>query len=206
MGISPQIYDLIEELKTAYSSLDIKLFSMEKLRRFCLALDEIEKQRILGYCPDLSSNKAVVDFSVVSDIIEYLEKNIRLETYEDNLFVPDFSQKISFNKLSQKVANLLNNAKYHTFQIDEFYNNNPERDKENLRNYLKCLYLEAISCIESSKTDAPDKVFFYILRKMSYNHKSKAVIDNAVIIMTFFFESCDIFEEPTEDANEQVNS
>jgi len=206
-GLSPKIYDLIKELKTFYSDLDIELFSMEKLRRICLSLDETDKQRILGYCPDLARDKTAVNFSIVSDIIEHLEKNVLLQTYEDNLFVPDFSQKILFNKLSQKVADLLNNAKYHTFQIDEFYNLNPERDKEDLRNYLRCLYVEAISTVGVLDSDASDKIFFYIMQKMVYNTKSKSVVDNAIVIITFFFESCDIFEEPIgEGINEQVDS
>lgn len=206
-GVSPQIHDLIKDLKDLHSNVKIELYSMEKLRKLCLSLEESDKQRILGYCPDLTGSKTVVDFSVISNIIEYLEKNIQLQTYEDHLFVPDFSQKISFNKLSPKIADWLNNAKYHIFRIDEFYNNTPSYDKEDLRNYLRSLYIEGINAVGSLDDNAPDKIFFYIMQKMAYNPNSKSVIDNILIIIAFFFESCDIFEKPTgEVVDEQINA
>ena len=206
MGLSPQIHDLLSELKSLNSAVSIELFSMEKLRKICLSLDDLDKQRILGYCPDLTSSKAVADFDTISKIIEYIEKNTTIGDYGDNLVVPDFSQKISFNNLTNKVADLLNNARYHINKIDDFYNNMPTFNKDDLRNHLRSIYIEAVSTIDNAKPNYSDEVFFYILNKITYKPESKAVADNALIILASFFESCDIFEEPVGGIDEQVNA
>ena len=206
MGLSPQIHELLSNLKSLNPSISIELFSMEKLRKICLSLNDLDKQRILGYCPDLTNSKAVADFDTISKIIEYIEKNTTIGDYGDNLTVPDFSQKISFNNLTNKVADLLNNARYHINKIEDFYNNMPAFNKDDLRNHLRGIYSEAVSTIDNAESNYSDEVFFYILNKITYKPDSKAVTDNALIILASFFESCDIFEEPVESIDEQVNA
>lgn len=167
-------------------------------------MDEIDKQRILGYCPDLTSNKAVIDFDTISNIIEYIEKNVAVE-FDDNLYVPDFSEKIRINNLSNRISAQLNNAKYYTSKIDEFYDENPNYDKENLRNYIRNIYFNTRDNFLKNgynKQSIQDKIFLQMLNEIAYNHESKSVVDNALVILAFFFESCDIFEEPKEVVNE----
>ena len=72
---------------------------------------------------------------------------------------------------------------------------------------MRSLYIEGINAVGSLDDNAPDKIFFYIMQKMAYNPNSKSVIDNILIIIAFFFESCDIFEKPTgEVIDEQINA
>ena len=205
-GLSPKIYDLISNLKKEHTTIFIELYSMEKLRTVCLSLNEIDKQRILGYCPDLTEFRTCISFETISKIIEYIEKNNEQNIYEDNLVVPDFAEKIKFNRLSEKFCDLLNSARYYIYQIDEFYNVNPGYNKEDLRNYLKGIYNEAVTNFDSEDNNYSDKVFIYMLNEITYNPNSTAVKNNAIIILASFFESCDIFKEPKEVNNEQINA
>lgn len=203
-GLSPEIYDLINVLKTTFSSIEIEIFSMERLSKICLSLSDFEKQRILGYCPDLTNNKTEIDFDTISNIIQYIEKNTPIQ-YDDNLFVPDFSEKIKINSLSERISMQLNNAKYYTSKIDEFYDENPNYDKESLRNYIRNIYFNTRDEFLKSLPDQQgiqDKIFLQMLNEITYNPASKTVVDNALVILAFFFESCDIFEEPKEVVNE----
>jgi hypothetical protein len=203
-GLSPEIYDLIAALKKSFPDTLIEIFSMEQLRKTCLSLGNSDKQRILGYCPDLTNNKVIIDFDTISNIIEYIEKNSPIE-YDDNLFVPDFSEKIKINNLSDRISAQLNNAKYYTSKIDEFYDENPNYDKETLRNYIRNIYFKTkdeFLKVNLNQQGLQDKIFLQMLEKIVYNQESKTVIENALVILAFFFESCDIFEEPKEVINE----
>lgn len=206
LGVSPEIHKLISDLKTNLN-MDIELFSMENLRNTCLSLNELDKQRILGYCPDLESSKVSIDFDTISKIIGYLEKNPLLDNYTDNLVVPDFTEKIIFNKLSEKIAVQLNSAKLYISKVDDFFDKFPSYDKERLRDYIRQIYVKGRTEINSSEDNYADQLFIYILKNIAYNPSSKTVVDNAIVIISTFFESCDVFEEPTsEDTNEQITS
>ncbi len=195
-GLSPSINHLIQTLNMDTSLPEVKLFSMEKLKDICLSLSTQKKQEILGFSPDISSSKLVVQFDSLSEIIKFIEENTSRNTYNENLVVPDFSDKIRFNNLSQKCADLLNYARYHISYIDEFFDKFPSYNKETLKNNLKEIYIEACTLIKDDTPQYADKRFHYILGKIVYNDKSKSVFDNALVIMATFFESCDIFEEP----------
>lgn len=205
-GVSPEIHKLIFDLKNLLN-VNIELFSMETLRNVCLSLNETEKQRILGYCPDLENSKISIDFDTISKIVQYLEKNPLLGEDDDNLVVPDFTKKIEFNNLSDKIATQLNNAKLYISKVDEFFDKTPSYDKERLRNYIRQIYLKAQKEISNAENDYSDRIFIYILKNIAYDLSSKTVIDNAIVIIATFFESCDVFEEPVyEVKNEQIVS
>lgn len=205
-GLSPDIHNLIIDLKKFFS-VDIELLSMENLRKICLSLKEVDKQRILGYCPDLENSRISIDFDTISKIVQYLEKNPILDEDTDKLVVPDFTEKIKFNKLSAKFAAQLNNAKLYISKVDEFFDNSPSYDKEILRNYIRQIYLKAQQEISNTEINYSDRIFIYILKNIVYDPSSKTVVDNAIVIIATFFESCDVFEEPIHEVqNEQIVS
>lgn len=203
-GLSPDIHKLILDLKKSLS-VDIELFSMESLRNVCLSLKEEDKQRILGYCPDLENSKISIDFDTISKIVQFLEKNPLLADDDDNLVVPDFTEKIEFNKLSEKIAVQLNNAKLYISKVDEFFDNSPSYDKEKLRNYIRQIYLKAQKEISDTESNYSDRIFIYILKNIAYDPSSKTVVDNAIVIIATFFESCDVFEEPIHEVQNEPN-
>lgn len=201
-GVSPEIHKLIIDLK-AMLNIDIELFSMENLRNICLSLDETDKHRILGYCPDLETSKISIDFDTISKIVKYLDKNPLLDNYEDNLVVPDFTDKIIFNNISSKIAAQLNSAKLYISKVDEFFDNSPQYDKERLRDYIRHIYLNGQTLINKTEENYADNLFVYILKNIAYDFTSKTVVDNAIVIIATFFESCDVFEEPVAEVGNE---
>ena len=196
MGLSPEILQLFDDLKKNIPTPDIEILSMEHLRKTCLSLDISDKQRILGFAPDLSTQKPLVNFETISKIIQYIEKNPRPLSSGEKYNVPDFNDKIAFNNLSNDISNQLNSAKYYISKVDDFFNAFPFYDKDDLKNHISQIYNESCTTIDSSEDNFADKRFYYVLNKIIYDYTSKAVSDNALIIMATFFESCDIFEEP----------
>lgn len=195
-GLPPDIHQLLLNLSQNQQEPEIVLFSMEKFKDITLALTESQKQSILGFVPDLTNVVTTLQFSIVEEIIKYLEKNAELINIDGKLVVPDFSDKIEFNHLSVAIKDLLNSARYQIGKVDEFFEYNSIYTKETLRNYCNGLYLNSCKIIGEDIENYSDRRFIYILENMSYNKQSQAVKNNALIIMANFFESCDIFEEP----------
>lgn len=194
-GLSPDIIKLINDLKSQ-TNYDINIFSMETLRDICLSLNDADKKRILGYYPDFESTKIYIDFATISNIIKFLDEHPLLNYDDDNLVVPDYSEKIAFNNLSPNVAKQLNFAKYYNSKVDDFFEQSPSYDKEELRNYIREIYLCALRECDRNRSDYSDQVYFYILKKIAYDMSSKTVVENCIVIISTFFESCDVFKEP----------
>lgn len=195
-GLPPKINKLIIELNQDELLPEVQLFSMDKLKEITLALPLEKKEAILGFAPDLTNSISTLQFSIIEEIIKYLEQNVKVLTTDGKLIVPDYSEKIEFNHLSQQIRDLLNSARYQVNKVDEFFETNSIYDKETLRNYCNGLYVESCNQISEKSKNFADRRFVYILDAMTYNKQSKAVVDNIIIIMANFFESCDIFEEP----------
>lgn len=199
-GLNPKIQELIDNLREKWKTkVQIKMFSMENLEKICLSLELSDKQRILGYAPNLTNDMKNVDFDMISEIVSFIDKNELDELFDDELDVPDYSEKISYNKLSQTIADKLNNARHFIHKVDEFFEKTTIFNKNDLKNKIKKLYSNA--CKEIPK-DADgyfaDRRFLYVLSAITYNNQSKAVIENALVIIALFFESCDIFEKPVK--------
>jgi len=60
------------------------------------------------------------------------------------------------------------------------------------------LYLQGIEIFK----DDSDSIFVHILDKSCFN-KSKSIRDSVIVLISYYFEYCDIFEEPPKQ-NEQV--
>ena len=195
-GLPPDIHQLLLDLSRKQKYPEIVLFSMEKLKEITLALTENQKQSLLGFAPDLTNSVTTLQFSIVEETIKYLENNVKVINADGKLTVPDFSDKIEFNHLNNEIKDLLNSARYQIGKVDEFFEKSSIYSKETLRNYCNGLYLDSCKIIGEDVENYSDKRFVYMLEEMSYNKQSRAVMNNVLIIMANFFESCDIFEEP----------
>lgn len=203
-GIGGKVIQLIEQLKADPSLPEIKILSMEALKTICLSLSTFWRNQILGYKPNFSDGKTVVQFDTISNIIKYIEeKNDACIAYSDKLIVPDFSDKIAYNNLSVVISDKLNYARYYLAKVDEFFDSFPQYNKEKLRDQIKKIYIDACLIIGENEKSYADRRFKYVLEKIVYNAESKSVVDNALIILAAFFESCDIFEEPKKEVGNE---
>ena len=198
-GIGPELNQLIDSLIEKYKKYDLNLFSMESLKEIFLRLPTDKKEEIVGYCPDLSKMDPLAEtfsYDAISKIIEYLDKNTAAYYKEDLLIVPDLSEKITFNKLSDRAAEILNRQKIYIPYVEEFFCKNQEYDKDKLKNQLSRLYSEACATIPEGDKTFADSRFFYLFDCICFNKKSWTIVDNTFVIIALFFESCDIFEAP----------
>lgn len=197
-GSFPAIEETLAEIKTEYKLEISEVFLAKHIEDvlFSLAADKI--LTVVGFIPD-PAGISDVDYSLLSEVIEHIIRVSRPIDLISALTVPDFDKKIQFNGLSQSVAAFLQSGSYQTGAIDEYFNKSSGFVRQELRDALNQIYL---ATMEKDYAEASDDVsegdlrFFHILKKITPS-ESKPAQDAAFVLMAYYFESCDIFEDPS---------
>jgi hypothetical protein len=155
---------------------------------FLLADDQI--QTIAGFAPDPAKIKTL-DYSILNEVIGHITSQSLAKADSSELILPDWDKKIKFNELSPSVAMRLNNGSIQIASLDVYLNNQGNFLQDELRNKMNEIYI-------SERNNANgDDLFWNIVRQAS--PRSASVYESAVIvIMSKYFEACDIFERPVE--------
>ncbi|WP_226669411.1 ABC-three component system protein [Metabacillus litoralis] len=192
-GLPPQVEQEILLLSSENSDVICDSFCSHNLESIFMELSKTDINDIIGFIPN--EEISFLDFDVLNQAVQYLmnsEVEASSDTYVDD---PDFEYKIVFNKLSPKVANLLNVASYQIGDLETYFAATGEYVKNELKTRFSKLYDESKEVISDNEVNYPDQRFFYILNNASPNGK-KAVKDAVLVLMSFYFEACDIFEKP----------
>lgn len=179
----------------AYSVIDIKLFSAKDLEKIFDTLDEYAQQDILGFIPD--EILPVVEYEALHETVSYLLKTELPEGFSDSLVVPDFDNKILFNGLSQIVNHQLVTGGYQEGLLAHYFNENPGL-KEVLQKKFHALYEQSKLQIPDTKENYPDCRFYHILEQ-ACSKRTVSIQTSVLVLMAYYFSSCDIFEEPPID-------
>lgn len=197
-GSFPAIEEALAKIKTEYKLEVSEVFLAKHLEDVLFSLDADRILTIVGFIPDPAAISDL-DYSLLSEVIEHIIKVSRPIDLVSALTVPDFDKKIQFNGLSHSVAAFLQNGSYQSGAIDEYFNKNSVFARQELRDALNKIYLASM---EEDYAEVSDDVsegdlrFFHILNKIT-PVKSKSAQDAAFVLMAYYFESCDIFEDPS---------
>lgn len=175
-----------------YKNINIKTFSAKDLENIFDQLDGCSKQDILGFIPD--EIMPVIEFDALNEAVSYLLKTELPETFPDSLIVPDFDEKITFNNLSGVVNHQLVMGSYQENLLMQYFNENPGI-KEILQKKFHAFYEQAKKDIPESKEHYADSRFFYILEH-ACSKRTISIQTSILVLMAYYFSSCDIFEEP----------
>jgi len=137
---------------------------------------------------------STIEFDALHETVNYLLNIDFMVNYGDNLAVPDFNDKIQFNHLSKVVNNELVMGSYQEGALKKYFNDNPGV-KEILQEKFHALYEEAKSEILETDDSYADCRYYYILER-ACPKKTLSIKTSVVILMAYYFSSCDIFEEP----------
>lgn len=199
-GSLPTIETDLSEIKSVNKLDSCEVFLAKDLEDIVFSLPDDVIVSIVGFVPN-PDNIANLDYSVVNEVIKHISLNKMLVTRESVLNAPDFSEKIKFNGLSIHVANLLNNASYQVGAVNDYFSLNSEFTKQEIRDQLAGIYELLVTALsiegEEPAVNISDIIFFDILEKVS-GTENVAAQDASLVLMAYFFEACDLFEEPGE--------
>jgi hypothetical protein len=175
-------------------NIECEIITCKDVEDIFINLSDEDINCIIGLVPD-PLNIENVEYDILNEVIGFL-LNSKVPKISENIPIqPDFDKKISFNSLSKITSDFLNAGQRQGFVIKEYFELNSKFFKEELRQVFNNTYKKALLEIPESETKN-DEIFQYILDKSS--PKDNFAYYNAVyILMSYYFEYCDIFETPT---------
>jgi len=195
-GANPLITQELIKLESENNGILCKLFPAKKLEDYFWKLPEYEMTDIVGFIP--STEIDLLDYDILNEVIQFIMKHPAEFNLDSKFKVPDFEEKIIFNNLSKSIEYYLHTGSYSEGALDEYFNNNSDFTRNELKLRFNEFYLESKTKISEQEEDYADKRFMYIFEKACPRNE-KAVRDSTLVLMSHYFETCDIFEEPVKE-------
>ena len=203
-GGYPTTIAVLEKLKQTHGLEECGLHLAKDLEEVLMGLPEDQINAVIGFAPNPADIK-VLKLDLVNEIVTHIVESAAPRSLNESLVDPDFDEKIAFNKL--RVTGLwLREANYRCGTLEEYFSANSDFTRQEVRNRLKGLYEEsAAKNFQDGGDDATvaDHRLIHILTEITPSPPNKdrrfakELQDAALVVLAFFFESCDIFEEPT---------
>jgi len=164
----------------------------------------LDKMAFVTNCYVPEPDFDIVSFQVMGEIINHLNSlgsSMNLDITKDP---PDFEKKIMFNHLARIQADNLRVASYKIQELDDYLSSFEGNDTADyLCSIFKKLYSESLI----QYPDNPIMQFQYILESCHLPHIDKRQLQivetNSYVMIAKYFETCDIFEEPTDDSQKK---
>ena len=201
-GSTPPLEEALGRIRKEYS-IDARALLAKDLEEEVLQLSEDALADVINGPiprPDLWPS---VDFSILREVVNHVLTTKEPLSTTSLLKVPDFEGKIQFNGLTHHVATLLKVGSYQNEAIADYFSTNATFARQQLRDHLAGLYLESRHKISDAVADVQeigDLVFFDILTSLTPTKLPQAqrasAQEAAIIVMAYYFEACDVFEDP----------
>lgn len=203
-GGIPELHSLLHEIKEQNALQKCELFLNKDLEKVLFTLPDDLIQSSIGFIPK-PENIRKIDFSILKEVINHVLQNempFDLMKIKDP---PDFNKKILFNNLLITQP-LLINASYQVGMLDKYFELNSDFVKQQLRDIFNGLYKNMLTKeydlkLYPENINKADLVFFEILNATVPN-SDKRTQDAALVLMAYFFETCDIFEDPDKNKDD----
>lgn len=195
-GSYPDLIEKRNSLEKAYTNIRFKIYDIDDLLSIFNKLSDSSISLVSNtYIPEPDFGN--VSYEIMGEIIKHLitvgaSKNIDL-----NLTPPDFEEKIEFNNICNYYGMNLKIASYSIPKLEDYLSSYANPDiGDFLCSIFKRLYITA----KTECPDSPDLQFKFILENCHNNAIPSFQIQifetNSYIMMSKYFEACDIFEEP----------
>jgi hypothetical protein len=154
-------------------------------------LHSIKNDHLVYISNSIKGQLSNVTFAELQVIVSYLVSSNK--DYDTNYSLEHITpkEKIDKNKLSEANAGLITMGMTRVKQVKDYLNTNPDVNfSERLRTRLVKYYNE-----EKAKESDPNILFDNLLSYMSEGSNDFKKKASALSVLTYFFETCDIFEK-----------
>lgn len=196
-GAFPEILHALAELQRTHGLQTVRPFLASDLEREFMKLPRSEMHAVLRTVIPQPESIADIDYAALTEILQHLVKNQRPIPEEGVPTVPDYDRKIQFNDID-RAASLLRVGNYQNGAVELFFDQHGEFTTTDIRNRLAQNY-EAVRVDvtrnAAADTRPGDQIFFRLLSDIA-PEATKQVQDAAIVLIAYFFEKCDVFEDP----------
>lgn len=188
-GVNADSSQLLETIKQSNSLKECKFILPKDLENMLYSLDDDQIMTIAGHIPD-PVNLISLDYDILNEILEHLKAK-SLNSGAEKIVAPDWDEKIKFNKLTSNESIRLTNGYFQLGTLSEYLKNNSDFTAQELQNKINGMYQEL------SKSYSSSELFWELVNEIS-PRSSAEYQASSIVIMSMYFETCDIFEEPVQ--------
>lgn len=201
-GAFPTTHKALSDLQSQHNLNKADVFSCKNLEEVLFSeLDDDQVQVVVGFIPD-PSTIVKIDYDILNEVVSHILENTADKAVPGKLVSPEFESKLTFNDLNA-AAPYLKSGSYLANAVESFFERNTDFARQSVRQSLNDMYISAKQhgFVNDPATGltAQDQMYFDILANATPNtHAGQkgAVQRAAQVLLSYFFESCDIFEEP----------
>lgn len=191
--------DLIEKkihLEKTYNKVIFKIYDVDDLLSIFSTLSDSSIPLVSNtYIPEPNFNN--ISFPIMGEIILHLTAVASSENIDLNLIPPDFEEKIKFNNICDFYGMNLKIASYNIPKLEDYLSSYMIPDIGDL---LCSIFKNLYSTAKTNYPGNSNLQFKFILESCRNNDTPTLQIQifetNSYIMMSKYFETCDIFEEP----------
>ena len=201
-GAYPTTHKALADLKVKHNLDKAEVMACKHLEN--VVFDELHDDQVCAIVGFLPETKTIVniDYSVLTEVVAHILGNAPNNAIQGKLVSPEFETKLIFNNLVV-AQNYLTAGSYQSDAVERFFDLNADFARQAVRQSLNDMY---VSAAKEGYVDDPvsgmtgqDQVYFDVLANATPNStfETKRATNKAVqVLLSYFFESCDIFEEP----------
>jgi hypothetical protein len=195
-GCPAPVEQKLIELKVKFPLIEFTSYTLDDLILDFNSLTLNQKYSVVGYIPSFD-NLTTISIPAISDTIEHL-KNIASDFKEvtETLDQEELHSKIKFNNLGESIKELIEKAETQSYLIEDYFSSNQNKQLKTLvRDNLNYIYQKEKRNNGEFDLLTGAASFFAILNKIS-SDRSKESMNSSLVLMSYFFISCDIYEKP----------
>ncbi len=186
-GVNADCEQAIQTIKQDHELRDAGFKTAVDLENLLFSLDDDQIFSIVGFLPDPSTIQ--LDYSILSEIISHLMNLSLPKTQDSSIIYPDWDEKITFNNLDSLEAKYLNDGFLQIGSLDEYLNNQSNFFADEVKDKVREIYTE------NRKKYSGSELFWEIVNMISTKPET-SFQSASIILISKYFETCDVFEEP----------
>ena len=187
-GVNADCEIILQEIKMSHNLTHAGFITAKDLENKLFTLDDDQIFNIIGFIPDPAKIKTL-DYSILNEVIGYIMQLPLAKGDNSKIVLPDWDDKIKINGLSEPVSQLLNHGYFQLNALDEYLRNNSNFLADSLRDKMNEVYSR------EKENNTGDNLFWAIVSCASPKDEQMCQT-SVIVIMSKYFETCDIFEEP----------
>ncbi len=191
-GLPPTVVDHLDQKRTQYPNLEIEIWSEPDLLELFRMIRPDAKQLMFGDAPTPKTVE-LITLSDLEPVISVLKQQD--PDPGDDLPPPPSEQKLEKNSLSEEAYQLLLLGRRKAGLVEKYFATNMRVELgEKIAEALRRKYAELQSFELSG-----DAIFFHLQEYSGFAGGPREQVA-AMAVMAYFFDRCDIFEDPDNEA------
>ena len=192
-GLSPSSIQFIDRLRQSHPDVEIEVWTEPKLQELAAGLSLAAQQAVFGFAPSKTGMETLM-LEDIKPVIDALQRTDPIPGQEP--LTPPSVDKLARNSLSEDAAELLRVGRRKEALVETWFSRTPNADLgERIAEAFRRRYAQ----LKEGRRSA-DGIFTH-LQQYAGTGGEPMQQNAALAVLSYFFERCDIFEDPEEKSD-----